>query len=63
MNYKFYEDIPYTICSAVQRGYGREPSDIFQKGSLKGSAPIFTFLVFICFLLSLIGLFEMCLHK
>ena len=50
----------YHLC-AVQRGYGREPSDIFQKGSLKGSAPIFTFR-FICFLLSLMGLFEMCLH-
>ena len=28
MKYKCYEHIPYTICSAVQRGYGREPSDM-----------------------------------
>ena len=62
MSYTCYEHIPYTISSAAQRGYGREPSDIFQKGSLKGSAPYLYFFVFICFLLSLLGLFEICLH-
>ena len=50
MSYTCYEHIPYTISSAAQRGYGREPSDIFQKGSLKGSAP---YLYFFCIYLFL----------